>query len=210
MQKPKTPEHPVLFHYTRIMGKKNIPLIVGDFFEEATKHLLTKHYKMWTQRYSVDPTESVSPDLIDSTGNWYIESKASLLKSSAKIRPEQLANYNDLCLYHFPDINDPNPQFVKDALFFFWFYEIDKFPGKIVIESLRKKLASGCVTCYCLRLEDINKMVEEKLSFSPKNLNIYMQKHPYYFSYKLVDDIAVYSEKLLPFYLLGEIPHVST
>lgn len=166
MQKVRDSYIPDLFPHSRMLYSKNTPLVVGDFFEEASRNLAKNQLGMEFRRYSNDPTSELCPDLKTDDQKYFLESKASNAKGRIKIRKVQMDYYNS---HDFPSVSNPNPEFFNIS-FFFWFYDVEKFPKKFYVEDLREIIARSVMKVYSMDIHQVNNLLSVKTGISLKDI----------------------------------------
>ena len=128
-----------------IKSPQQLAVIIGDYFEEASKNLL--NYK----RLCTNCEEEVCPDLVSLDGKTYIESKACKVINAAPIKTEQLQYYKDFVDFNFPFKDDPNPVFKVGVKYMIWFY--GDYKAQKFKEDVHKEVSKTEISCYLIPLD---------------------------------------------------------
>lgn len=149
MQKTKYKAHPTLFNNTPLVQRPGqLSVVVGDYFEEASLKLFN------LKRLCINSTHDVCPDLCNEEGSFFIESKASNLKSGGiAVKKDQVYCYRDLVDFHFPDIYDINPVFKIDLKYCLWFYDADLQTPEV--DEIREILSTSIKKCIVVNFDVI-------------------------------------------------------
>jgi len=137
-----------LWDNTPITKWQQTSIIIGDFYEEASKNLLTLGENK-IKRY--DTSGELCPDLVeDNHHEFYVESKAhGPAGSRFVIYTKQLIAYRAFLNTYFPE-KPESQSFDPALLYIFWIHRVPKVSDCADRDSLRKALAEAGTDCFVL------------------------------------------------------------
>ncbi len=140
---------------TKFFGYKASCTAIGNFYEQATYHILKG-----VERLTTDGTADVCPDLAETKrGAFFVESKSSG-GSRFMIVIDQLEMYDEfLSDTYMPDMRYDNPDFEPVILYSFWTHSLRKTNRFSWREELYHELAKSTESVIIVDLEIINRMV---------------------------------------------------